>query len=57
MQTLWSKIETRKQIGSTILLLFDRRTPSALMLLGVVHCTSAAEEPLPPDQAFWFRAS
>ena len=24
--------------------LFDRRTLSALMLLGVVHCTSAAEE-------------
>ena len=37
--------------------LFDRRTLSALMLLGLVHCTSAAEEPLPPDQAFRLKAS
>ena len=37
--------------------LFDRRTLSALMLMGLVHCTSAAEEPLPPDQAFRLKAS
>ena len=27
------------------------------MLMGLVHCTSAAEEPLPPDQAFRLKAS
>lgn len=38
--------------------LFDRRTLAALMLLvGVVHGASAAEEPLPPDQAFRLKAS
>jgi hypothetical protein len=37
--------------------LFDRRTLSALMLMGLVHCASAAEEPLPPDQAFRLKAS
>ena len=37
--------------------LFDRRTLSALMLMGLVHCASAAEEPLPPDQAFRLKES
>lgn len=37
--------------------LFNRRTLSALMLFSVVHCTSAAEEALHPDQAFRFKVS
>ena len=56
MQPLVKNRNEEYKLAQRSFSLFDRRTLSALMLLGVVHCTSAAEEPLPPDQAFQFEA-
>ena len=57
MQPLATNRNEEHKLAQRSFSLFDRRTLSALMLMSVVHCASAAEEPLPPDQAFRFNAS
>ena len=57
MQPLATNRNEEYKLAQRPFSLFDRRTLSALVLLSVAHCTSAAEEPLPPDQAFRFKAS
>ncbi len=57
MQMLAINQNEEHKLAQQAFSLFDRRTLSALMLMGLVHCTSAAEEPLPPDQAFRLKAS
>ena len=69
MQPLATNRNEEYKLAQRPFSLFDRRTLSALVLLSVAHCTSAAEEPLrwsrsfgqPPDwnklrpvPGFWF---